>query len=238
MQIREATVEDVIGIIYVQATTWIKLYPSQDHDISEEDIRTIDWHAKIPSWQHMVRSPDFTVLVVAENEEVRGFGALNRTGEQTEVYELDVLPEYRGRKIGGKLLRGLMAASNGDVNLQVAVYNLNAIGFYENHGFGKTGIRGAYELPGGKEIPTVQMRYGFQPPKQTDWISRVELARRSGVRESTIKWYCEQGLIEFKQQDSGRRRYFDFDACLERLRQINDLQLRGRSLEEIKRTLP
>lgn len=238
MQIREATTEDVIGIIYVQATTWIKQYPSDKFNISEADIRAIDWQGKIPGWQHMVRSSDYTVLVASEDKEIRGFGALNRTGKQIELYELDVLPEYQGRQIGGKLLRSLMAVSNGDVYLQVAVYNDNAIGFYEYHGFSKVGVRGAYELPGDKRIPTVQMCYRIAPTrKQVERVSRVELARRSGVRESTIKWYCEQGLLEFKQAEAGRRRYFNYQESSERLRRIGELKSQGRSLSEIKREI-
>lgn len=239
MQIREATIEDVIGIIYVQATTWIEQYPNQEHGVSEEDLRRVDWQGKIPGWQHMIRSSDYSVIVAAEDQEIKGFAALNNAGSQTELYELYVLPKYQKQKIGGKLLRTIMSVTNGDVSLQVAAYNQDAIDFYKYHGFKLTGTRGAHLLPGGKHIPTVQMRYQIAPPAApTEWVTRAELARRSGVRESTIKWYCEQGLINFKQAESGRRRYFDYEKCLQRLHDIDKLKSQGVSIPEIKRSLP
>lgn len=158
LAIRPATFEDVIGIVYVQATTWLASYPNAEHDISEADIRAINWQAKIPGWQHMIKSRDYRVWVAAVTPEVYGFACLDKTGRLPQVYALYVLPEHQRRGIGGQLLQEVIATvGQPGLSLQVAVYNDASQKFYQRHGFVHNGRGGGYRLPGGKTIPTVEM---------------------------------------------------------------------------------
>lgn len=57
------------------------------------------------------------------------------------VMTLDVLPEFRRRGIGLKLMRAIEDASNTEIRLHVAVANEPALLLYGKSGFRKTGFR-------------------------------------------------------------------------------------------------
>lgn len=237
MNIREAHENDVIGIVYVQATTWIAHYPNRALSITEDDIRNIDWHGKVPHWQHLIKSSDYRVWVAAEGEYIRGFTAVSFSSSGHELYELNVLPEYQNQGIGSALLETVLNQFGEDILLQLATYNQAAERLYERYGFTRTGTHGAYKLPGGKTIPTMHMRrsHSNDPDEApATLVTRKQLAEASGLRESTIKWYTEQGLLPYTQQDAGRRRYYRAEEAQERLRYIQQLQEQGLSLKAIQ----
>ncbi len=233
--IREATVEDVVGIVYVQATTWITQYPNPAYGVTEADIQAIDWHGKVPEWQHMVKSPDYTVRVAEDDAGICGFVTTLPHQNGHELYALNVLPEYQNRGLGSELIETVLKAANGDVFLQVASYNEDAQRLYGRYGFISTGARGSYPLPGGKTIPTIHMHRSHTQPDE--YITRKRLAERSGVRESTIKWYTEQGLLPYRQDAAKRRRYYEPHVTLPRLEDIRHFREKGYSLEEIRQKL-
>lgn len=72
-----------------------------------------------------------------------------------------------------------------------------------------------------------------------DMISIGELAARSGVAPSALRFYEAEGLIEAERSTSGRRRYAR--STLRRVAFIRAAQRVGLSLEEIRvalRTMP
>lgn len=72
--------------------------------------------------------------------------------------------------------------------------------------------------------------------KPTKKLLRMgELAKASGARISTIKWYSEIGILPFEQKDAGLTRRYDKEKSIKRLKEIRQLQKRGLSVEEIKR---
>lgn len=246
MQIREATPNDVIGIVYVQATTWLTQYPNEELDISEADIRSIDWQGSIPGWQHMIKSHDYAVWVAAEEESVLGFAVLTHDHGRAELYALYVLPDRQSQGIGSSLLDTVLQETDKDIFLHVATYNQRAQQFYNWYGFEKTGAYGVYEFPNKKTIPTLHM---YKPLRHSTslttseseetagikrLITRKELAKINNMRESTVKWYTEIGLLPFEQSDKGRRRYYDSDLATLRLEHINKLQDQGYSLNDIQ----
>lgn len=238
--IREATTDDVVGIVYVQATTWISQYPNPDLDITEEDIRAIDWHGKVPKWQHMVKSPDYTVWVAAEDSYIYGVATVTHHQNNYELYELDVLPEHQNRGVGSELLKAVLEEIRTDVFLQVATYNKGAQRLYKRHGFTEADTRGVFKLSGEKHIPMLHMRReGNDTPgnAKTEYVFRSELARKSGVRESTIKWYTELDLLPYTQTDKKRRRHYPLGAAMRRLEHIARLRNYGYSLQEIRSQL-
>ena len=69
---------------------------------------------------------------------------------------MGLLPEFRRRRIGGRLLEATLTESRGQgisrVQLEVFVSNRGAIAFYEKHGFDHEGLkRGGRELDGVSE---------------------------------------------------------------------------------------
>ena len=239
MQVTLATDEDIIGIVYVQATTWIATYQSDKYDILESDLREIDWQGKIPAWQHMVKSSDYNVYVVKSSDgSVHGFASLV-CGDESRLQDMYVLPELQSQGIGSELMQRILADTDGSISLHVAEYNERAIGFYSSFGFVGTGGVSQYKLPNNKAIPTVEMRYR---PSSTDpaesgqekqLVGRAKLAQMLNERESTVKWYVELGLLPFEQAGEGLRRYFDVEVARDRYEQIKHLQSMGYSLEDI-----
>lgn len=236
-EIRNATLGDIDDIVLIQAKTWMDSYASEEHGITKDDLRSIDWNAKAPGWRHMIMSPDYEVLVAAEDSTIVAFATLDNTAEP-KLDSLYVLSEYQGNEIGSRLLRSVMNGLQ-SVALQVASYNAKAIGFYEKFGFVRTGIRSSYILPSGKSIPTIEMLHkeGEASSDSVKLVGRKELSSISGERESTIKWYSEIGLLPFHQDDNRKRRRYDLDRSLEALKRIRDFKVQGDSIEEVKKKL-
>jgi DNA-binding transcriptional MerR regulator len=68
-------------------------------------------------------------------------------------------------------------------------------------------------------------------------LSRRQLAAALGVRDSTIKFYSEAGLLPFHQAGEGLARRYDRDQAATRLKVIADLQELGLSIPAIQRRL-
>jgi DNA-binding transcriptional MerR regulator len=68
-------------------------------------------------------------------------------------------------------------------------------------------------------------------------IGRKALAELAGMRDSTLKFYTEQGLLPYHQAEPGLARRYDRDTAIARLREIEVLQAMGLSIEEIKARL-
>lgn len=235
--LRHATESDATEIIFVQATTWMDSYPSIENGISEDDIKSIDWQGKILSWQHMIKSPDYEVVVAAKGENILAFCVVEKRANPV-LESLYVLPLHQEGGIGTQLLTRCMDEYS-QLWLEVASYNQRAIHFYEKHGFELTGARGSHSLPSGAHIPTLEMRYRKSPQNRSmqKRVGRSELARLSKERPSTIKWYSEVGLLPFAQEEGRMRRHYYVEPALRRLKEIRKLKERGYSLDEIKKRL-
>lgn len=72
-------------------------------------------------------------------------------------------------------------------------------------------------------------------PRPTDPLRIGQLARRSGVAASALRYYEERGLIHAERNDSGHRRYAR--ATIRRVAFIVFAQRIGLTLEEIGREL-
>lgn len=271
MEYREAGEQDIVGIVYVQATSWIKNYPNTLAKISEDDVRALNFENKLAEWQHILKSANYKVWVAVEGENVLGFIAARADGQQPEIYQQHTLPERTRRGIGSNLLsKAKDWLGEGSVALRIPVYLQQSLDFYNNQGFkvDEMGEVDFIRLPGGKQIPTVLMRSGqagtsaeaSQPietapqpeprisgadratpvkpasPKgaNSKMISRAKLAKTSGVRPSTIKYYTEIGILPFKQAEAGLARRYNRPQALARLKDIQDLRRQGNSIAEIQ----
>jgi DNA-binding transcriptional MerR regulator len=65
-------------------------------------------------------------------------------------------------------------------------------------------------------------------------IGRKALAKLTGVRDSTLKFYSEQGLLPFTQADEGLARRYDPKVAMARLHEIEKLQTSGLDIKQIK----
>ncbi len=73
--------------------------------------------------------------------------------------------------------------------------------------------------------------------EQPRLVSRKQLATMTGVRASTLMYYSNEGLLPFRQEGVGlMRRYVPQEAKI-RLEEIEDLQSRGLSIDQIKERL-
>ncbi len=175
-----------------------------------------------------------------EDNYIYGFIAIAFNKSGNELYALNVLPEHQNQGIGSALLETVLNEFGENLLLQIATYNEAAKRLYERYDFKKTGAHGVLQLPGGKTIPTMHMQRSARnetSSKMGTLATRQQLAKKSGVRESTIKWYTEQGLLPYTQRDTKRRRYYHVDEALQRLQYIQQLQGQGLSLEAIREKL-
>jgi len=246
VHIRSAQNEDVSRIVDIQQESWRMTYPNASLGVTLEHITNLPWQQKHMEWQHMIRARDYDVFVAELDSVIVGFGALER-GRKSQVHSLYISAESQRQRLGSKLL-GRMLQGVDDVWLHVAAYNQTAITFYQRHGFVPSGARGSYSLGGGRRIPTLQLRRQLREVASKSeesleylgheqYVFRGELAQQSGVRESTIKWYIEAGLLEYEQSEAGRRRELPLAKSLERIKEIQQLKAEGFRLDEIRNQL-
>ena len=152
--VREATADDVEAIRAVHAAS-VRVLATSHYDASQ-----------ISSWSD-VEEADYSIpadgshVVVAEDEgdgadrRVVGFGAVDlESGEVRAVY---VHPEHAGEGVGSAILRELeeRAAEEGLTDLHLTA-SLNAVPFYERHGWVSTEPTN-HELTDGVELEAVAM---------------------------------------------------------------------------------
>jgi len=71
----------------------------------------------------------------------------------------------------------------------------------------------------------------------SDYVSISELVRITGIRYSTIKYYTEEGMIPFEQEESNLTRRYPRVMAVERLNEISTLRKRGFSIPKVKELL-
>ncbi|ETI66522.1 helix-turn-helix domain-containing protein [Neobacillus vireti] len=71
----------------------------------------------------------------------------------------------------------------------------------------------------------------------SEFVSIGELVRLSGCRYSTLKFYTEEGMLPFKQEQENLTRRFPREETLVKIKEIQDLKKQGHSIPEIKERL-
>lgn len=72
---------------------------------------------------------------------------------------------------------------------------------------------------------------------QDQWVTIGELARLTGLRYSTLKFYTEEGMLPFCQPESNLTRRYRRVETMERLERIGELKVQGLSIPEIQARL-
>lgn len=69
---------------------------------------------------------------------------------------------------------------------------------------------------------------------QSEYISIGELARITSLRYSTLKYYTEEGILPFVQEEENLTRRFNREKAVKRVEEIGALKKKGYRISEIK----
>lgn len=68
----------------------------------------------------------------------------------------------------------------------------------------------------------------------SEYVSIGELVRITGCRYSTLKFYTEEGMLPFEQEEENLTRRFPREQAVARIEEIRELRNQGCSIPEIK----
>lgn len=68
----------------------------------------------------------------------------------------------------------------------------------------------------------------------SEYVSIGELVRLTGSRYSTLKYYTEEGMLPFEQEEENLTRRFRREESIVRINEIKDLKMQGLRIPEIK----
>lgn len=71
----------------------------------------------------------------------------------------------------------------------------------------------------------------------SEYVSIGELARLTGCRYSTLKFYTEEGMLVFEQEEENLTRRYKREESMGRVAQIRKLREEGKSVPEVKALL-
>ena len=72
---------------------------------------------------------------------------------------------------------------------------------------------------------------------ESEYVSIGELVRLTGSRYSTLKFYTEEGMLPFEQEEENLTRRFPREKAITRIDEIQELKRQGCSIPEIKKLL-
>ena len=123
----------------------------------EQSIFSQGWSER--SIREELENPLSLWMVAVDGDVVAGYVGSQTVGDEADMLNLAVLPEYRGRGIAKRLCRGLMGNLPAHcLTLEVRVSNEPAIRLYDRLGFVQVGRRKNY----------------YQKPKEDALILRKE----------------------------------------------------------------
>jgi len=71
----------------------------------------------------------------------------------------------------------------------------------------------------------------------SEYVSIGELVRLTGCRYSTLKFYTEEGMLPFEQEEENLTRRFPREKAIAKIKEVQDLKKSGLSISEIKNIL-
>lgn len=72
---------------------------------------------------------------------------------------------------------------------------------------------------------------------QSEYVSIGELVRLTGCRYSTLKFYTEEGMLPFVQQEENLTRRFVREQAVKQIETIRAMRNEGKSIPQIKEIL-
>jgi ribosomal protein S18 acetylase RimI-like enzyme len=168
-QIAPVTPDDVVGMQDVFYRGWLATYPNAEHGITVDDIedRYKDRYSeeRLAKRREQASNPPGgeTVLIARKNGKVVGVCRVMKHPDRNQLYAIYVLPEYHRQGIGTTMWKAAQEYLDPAKHtiVEVAIYNANAIKFYEGLGFVDTGKRMSdpkFTMKSGAIIPEMEMR--------------------------------------------------------------------------------
>lgn len=71
--------------------------------------------------------------------------------------------------------------------------------------------------------------------KQREFLKMSELAELTGVRYSTIKYYCELGLLPYEQKGKRLAKYYPLKEASKRIKEILKMREKRQTITDIIR---
>lgn len=71
----------------------------------------------------------------------------------------------------------------------------------------------------------------------SEYVTIGELVRLTESRYSTLKFYTEEGMLPFEQEEENMTRRYQRIESVERIKRIVELRKQGKSIPEIKEIL-
>ncbi|HXK38415.1 MAG TPA: GNAT family N-acetyltransferase [Candidatus Paceibacterota bacterium] len=149
LKISPLTPADVPEIQDLLYRSWLATYPNKGAGITEDDIN--DWFSGKNSKEGIARTiksvenkhENFNALVAKIDNKAVGFCAMGKHLDYNRLAMLYILPGYFGQGIGRSMWAAIQyyADSSKPTILEVVLYNVRAIKFYESLGFVDTGKR-------------------------------------------------------------------------------------------------
>lgn len=72
---------------------------------------------------------------------------------------------------------------------------------------------------------------------ESEYVSIGELVRITNSRYSTLKFYTEEGMLPFEQEEENLTRRFPREKSVKRIEEIKALKKQGYSITEIKKMI-
>ncbi len=141
--IKQAVLEDAIGIGEMHLQSWLETYPNKELAISKEWIRDefgfLNQERGIEFRRNTIKNLNKNVLyLVVKNKEgiIKGFLHASRDTKNVSMNAIYLLDELKGKGIAQKLMdRAITFSQSLPISLEVVAYNERAIRFYEKYGF-------------------------------------------------------------------------------------------------------
>lgn len=72
---------------------------------------------------------------------------------------------------------------------------------------------------------------------ESEYVTIGELVRITNSRYSTLKFYTEEGMLNFEQEEEKLTRRFKREEAVKKIEEIKELKRRGHRIDEIKELL-
>lgn len=72
---------------------------------------------------------------------------------------------------------------------------------------------------------------------ESEYVTIGELVRITNSRYSTLKFYTEEGMLPFEQEEEKLTRRFIREEAVKRIEEIKDLKKHGYRIDEIKKLI-
>lgn len=168
--ITDEIADDVWEVTRLLRDTWLETYPNEEHGITRAEILE-RYDESNPEFvkgveqfkdglEQSQKDPNRHSWIAKIGDKIVGYCSA-RKGEEGRIQAIYVHPDAQGKKVGGKLIQNALGwIGEGDIYVNVASYNQNAINFYERFGFIKTGkeiTEDVGRFKSGAVIPEIEM---------------------------------------------------------------------------------